>query len=161
MYPLKFNPILKSTIWGGEKIIPYKEIESQQALVGESWELSGVSSNESVVANGEFAGMTLPQLIERDGAGLLGKANYERFGLEFPLLVKFIDARQDLSIQVHPDDVLAGTRHNSKGKTEMWYVVSADEGAHLRSGFSRKVTADEYVASVETTPSPTFCPTIV
>ncbi len=149
MYPLKFNPILKSTIWGGEKIIPYKEIESQQALVGESWELSGVSSNESVVANGEFAGMTLPQLIERDGAGLLGKANYERFGLEFPLLVKFIDARQDLSIQVHPDDVLAGKRHNSKGKTEMWYVVSADEGAHLRSGFSRKVTADEYVASVE------------
>jgi len=144
MYPLKFNPILKSTIWGGEKIIPYKEIESQQALVGESWELSGVSSNESVVANGEFAGMTLPQLI-----GLLGKANYERFGLEFPLLVKFIDARQDLSIQVHPDDVLAGKRHNSKGKTEMWYVVSADEGAHLRSGFSRKVTADEYVASVE------------
>lgn len=88
MYPLKFNPILKSTIWGGEKIIPYKEIESQQALVGESWELSGVSSNESVVANGEFAGMTLPQLIERDGAGLLGKAYYERFGLEFPLLVK-------------------------------------------------------------------------
>ncbi len=135
---------MKSTIWGGEKIIPYKEIESQQALVGESWELSGVSSNESVVANGEFAGMTLPQLIERDGAGLLGKANYERFGLEFPLLVKFIDARQDLSIQVHPDDVLAGKRHNSKGKTEMWYVVSADEGAHLRSGFSRKDLLSDY-----------------
>lgn len=149
MYPLKFEPILKSTIWGGEKIIPYKEIESSQKLVGESWELSGVKNNESVVANGEYAGMTLPQLIEREGARLLGKANFERFGLEFPLLIKFIDARQDLSIQVHPDDELAARRHGTKGKTEMWYVMDADEGAHLRSGFARKVTPDEYVASVE------------
>lgn len=149
MYPLKFEPILKSTIWGGEKIIPYKEIESSQKLVGESWELSGVRNNESVVANGEYAGMTLPQLIEREGARLLGKANFERFGLEFPLLIKFIDARQDLSIQVHPDDELAARRHGTKGKTEMWYVMDADEGAHLRSGFARKVTPDEYVASVE------------
>lgn len=149
MYPLKFNPILKSTLWGGEKIVPYKEIESNQKNVGESWELSGVKGNESVIANGELSGTTLSELIAREGEQLLGKANYERFGNEFPLLIKFIDARQDLSIQVHPDDELAAKRHSSKGKTEMWYVMSADKGARLRSGFAREITAAEYVASVE------------
>ena len=148
MYPFKFKPILKSTLWGGEKIVPYKQIESDRKQVGESWELSGVKGNESVVANGELAGTTLPELIAREGAALLGKANYERFGGEFPLLIKFIDARQDLSIQVHPDDKLAWERHHSKGKTEMWYVVAADEGAHLRSGFATKVTPEQYEASV-------------
>lgn len=135
-------------LWGGEKIAPYKQIETRQQLVGESWELSGVKGDESVVAEGPDAGMTLPQLIARDGAQLLGKENFERFGEEFPLLVKFIDARQDLSIQVHPNDEMAWERHRSKGKTEMWYVVAADEGAHLRSGFSRQVTPAEYEASV-------------
>lgn len=149
MYPFKFKPILKSTLWGGEKIIPYKEIESNQTNVGESWELSGVKGNESVVANGELAGTTLPELIAKEGDRLLGRANHERFGGEFPLLIKFIDARQDLSIQVHPNDELAQRRHGSKGKTEMWYVMSADKGARLRSGFARKVTPEEYVASVE------------
>lgn len=144
----KFQPILKTIIWGGEKIVPYKQIVSDQKTVGESWELSGVKDNESVVAEGPDAGMTLPALIARDGARLLGRKNYERFGGEFPLLVKFIDARQDLSIQVHPNDTLAWERHQSKGKTEMWYVVAADEGAHLRSGFSRRVTPAEYEASV-------------
>lgn len=144
----KFQPILKSTIWGGEKIVPFKGLASDQKSVGESWELSGVRGNESVVAGGADAGMTLPELIARDGARLLGKANYERFGEEFPLLIKFIDARQDLSIQVHPNDELAWERHRSKGKTEMWYVVAADEGAHLRSGFARRVTAAQYEASV-------------
>lgn len=144
----KFEPILKSTIWGGEKIVPYKQIASDRKMVGESWELSGVRGNESVVAGGPDAGKTLPELIARDGAALLGRANAERFGAEFPLLVKFIDARQDLSIQVHPDDKLAAERHRSKGKTEMWYVVDTDEGAHLRSGFSKQVTPAEYEASV-------------
>lgn len=144
----KFQPILKSTIWGGEKIVPYKHIASDQKQVGESWELSGVKGNESVVAGGPEAGTTLPGLIARHGAALLGKANAERFGQEFPLLIKFIDARQDLSIQVHPNDELAWERHKSKGKTEMWYVVSADKDAHLRSGFSKQVTPAEYEASV-------------
>ncbi len=144
----KFRPILKSTIWGGEKIAPYKQIATDQRQIGESWELSGVAGNESVVAEGPDAGMTLPELIARDGAALLGRANAERFGAEFPLLIKFIDARQDLSIQVHPDDRLAAERHRSKGKTEMWYVVAADEGAHLRSGFAKRVTPAEYEASV-------------
>ena len=144
----KFQPILKSLIWGGEKIAPYKGIATDQRNIGESWELSGVKDNESVVAEGPEAGTSLPELIARHGAALLGKANYGRFGEEFPLLIKFIDARQDLSIQVHPNDELAWERHKSKGKTEMWYVVSADKDAHLRSGFSKQVTPAEYKASV-------------
>ena len=135
-------------LWGGDKIIPYKGIVSDAKSVGESWEISGVKENESVVAEGPDAGMLLPELIKRDGAALLGKANLERFGEEFPLLIKFIDARQDLSIQVHPNDEQAWERHRSKGKTEMWYVVDADPGSSLRSGFAKQVTPEEYEASI-------------
>ena len=116
--------------------------------VGESWEISGVKDNESVVAEGPDAGMKLPELIARDKGALVGQSNYERFGKEFPLLIKFIDARQDLSIQVHPNDKLAWERHQSKGKTEMWYVVDADPGSRLRSGFAKQVTPDEYEQSI-------------
>ncbi|MFR9496470.1 MAG: type I phosphomannose isomerase catalytic subunit [Rikenellaceae bacterium] len=149
LYPMKFRPILKSLIWGGEKIIPFKGVESDQKMVGESWEISGIAGDESVVANGELSGRTITELLEQYGAELIGAANYERFGNEFPLLIKFIDANEALSIQVHPDDELAGERHNSKGKTEMWYVVDSAEGARLRSGFAKKVTPEEYVKSVE------------
>lgn len=145
----KFRPILKSMLWGGEKILPYKGMESQQKQVGESWEISGVKGDESVVAGGKDDGMTLPELIARDGAALLGAANHERFGGEFPLLIKFIDAREDLSIQVHPNDEQAWERHRSKGKTEMWYVVDADEGSSLRAGFAKQVTPEEYEKSIE------------
>ena len=144
----KFEPILKSMLWGGEKLIPYKGIESTAHSVGESWEISGVKGNESIVAEGPDAGMSLPQLIARDKGALLGQNNYERFGKEFPLLIKFIDARQDLSIQVHPNDKLAWERHLSKGKTEMWYVVDADPGSRLRSGFAKQVTPEEYEQSI-------------
>ncbi|MBR3884526.1 MAG: class I mannose-6-phosphate isomerase [Bacteroidaceae bacterium] len=144
----KFRPILKSMLWGGEKLIPYKGIASDMKQVGESWEISGVKDNESVIAEGPDAGLTLPQLLERDGAKLLGVKNYERFGNEFPLLIKFIDAREDLSIQVHPNDKQAWERHQSKGKTEMWYVVDAEPGSRLRSGFAKKVTPEEYEASI-------------
>lgn len=144
----KFKPILKSMLWGGEKIIPYKGVESTMTSVGESWEISGVKDNESVVAEGPDAGMKLPELIARDRGALVGQSNYERFGKEFPLLIKFIDARQDLSIQVHPNDKLAWERHQSKGKTEMWYVVDADPGSRLRSGFAKQVTPDEYEQSI-------------
>ncbi len=149
LYPLKFRPILNSAIWGGERIIPFKGLESEQKMVGESWELSGVAGSESIVSEGELEGLSITELIREYGASLLGKANFERFGEEFPLLIKFIDAKGDLSIQVHPNDELAAERHNSKGKTEMWYVVDKSEGACLRSGFAKSVTADEYVASVE------------
>lgn len=150
MYPLKFKPILKTLVWGGEKIAPFKNITTDQHNIGESWELSGVRNNESVVANGPLAGRTITELIREYKGGLIGKANYEKTGEEFPLLIKFIDARQDLSIQVHPDDELAAKRHNgSKGKTEMWYVISADKDAHLMSGLSRKITPEEYVERVD------------
>lgn len=150
MYPLKFNPILKSIVWGGEKMRQYKGIDTDQKNIGESWELSGVAGNESVVANGEFAGRTITELIREFGSELLGRHVYETYGEKFPLLIKFIDARDDLSIQVHPDDTLAAARHNgSMGKTEMWYVVDADKDAHLMSGLSTEITPEEYVSRVE------------
>ena len=150
MYPLKFNTIFKTVVWGGEKIAPFKGIETEQHNIGESWELSGVKGNESVVAEGGLAGKTIAELAQTYKGELLGEKVYAKTGTEFPLLIKFIDARDDLSIQVHPDDALAGERHNgSKGKTEMWYVVQADDNAHLMSGLTRKITSEEYAAKVE------------
>ena len=150
MYPLKFNPILKSMIWGGEKLRQYKAIDTDQKNIGESWELSGVPGNESVVSNGEFAGRTITELIKEYGPELLGRHVYETCGEKFPLLIKFIDARDDLSIQVHPDDAMAQEVHDQPfGKTEMWYVVSADKDAHLMSGLSAEITPEEYVSRVE------------
>ena len=150
MYPLKFQTIFKTVVWGGEKIAPFKGVETDQHNIGESWELSGVKGNESVVAEGALAGKTITELAAEYKGCLLGEKVYARTGTEFPLLIKFIDARDDLSIQVHPDDELAGARHNgSKGKTEMWYVVQADEKAHLMSGLTRHITPEEYAAKVE------------
>ena len=149
MYPLKFEDIFKTVVWGGEKIAPFKGVQTDQHNIGESWELSGVKGNESVVANGPLAGHTITELACQYKEALLGKKVYEATGTEFPLLIKFIDARDDLSVQVHPDDTLAGARHTgSKGKTEMWYVVQADEGAHLMAGLSRQTTPQEYESKV-------------
>ena len=149
MTPLKFEPILKTIVWGGEKIAPYKGIETEQKHIGESWELSGVAGNESVVADGPLKGKTIAQLVKEYKADLVGKHVYENTGDEFPLLIKFIDALTDLSIQVHPNDELAAKRHNgSKGKTEMWYVVDAEPGAHLLSGLTEKITPEQYAAKV-------------
>ena len=149
LYPLKFEPILKTIVWGGEKIAPYKGIETEQKHIGESWELSGVAGNESVVAEGPLKGKTIAQLVKEYKGELVGEHVYENTGDEFPLLIKFIDALTDLSIQVHPNDELAAVRHNgSKGKTEMWYVVAADEGAHLLAGLTEKITPEQYAAKV-------------
>lgn len=149
MYPLKFRNIFKTVVWGGEKIAPFKGVETDQHNIGESWELSGVKGNESVVAQGTLAGRTIAELAQEYKGELLGEKVYAATGAEFPLLIKFIDARDDLSIQVHPDDALAAVRHNgSKGKTEMWYVVQADEKAHLMSGLTRQITPEEYAAKV-------------
>lgn len=144
MKPFRFAPILKSLIWGGNKIAAYKRTGTELPDIGESWELSGVEGSESVVVGGEYAGYTLPQLIAKLKDRLVGRKVYERFGEEFPLLVKFIDARDDLSIQVHPNDALSKARHGKNGKTEMWYVVDADKGAHLKAGFSQPITPAEY-----------------
>ncbi|KAA6318400.1 Mannose-6-phosphate isomerase ManA, partial [termite gut metagenome] len=144
MYPLKFEPILKQTLWGGDKIIPFKKLNNPTTGIGESWELSGMENNESIVANGVYKGYTLTEILRKHREELVGEANYARFGNRFPLLIKFIDAKQDLSIQVHPTDDLAKKRHNSNGKTEMWYVVEADKESKLRVGFSKQITPKEY-----------------
>lgn len=149
MYPLKFQPILKSVIWGGQRILDFKNLSVEQEKVGESWEISDVPGDVSIVANGQFAGKSLQELLQTYKGQLVGENNYQRFGDRFPLLIKFIDAQDDLSIQVHPDDELANKRHNSMGKTEMWYVIDNTEGkAHLRSGLRQPLTPDEYAAKV-------------
>ena len=145
MYPLKFEPIFKTIVWGGEKIAPYKGVETEQEHIGESWELSGVKGNESVVANGALKGRTIADLVKEYKGRLVGEHVYANTGDEFPLLIKFIDALSDLSVQVHPNDELAAVRHNgSKGKTEMWYVVDAEPGAHLLAGMTEEITPEEY-----------------
>ena len=146
LYPLKFKTIYKDKIWGGQKIRTYlhKDFGSLPNC-GETWEISGVKSDVSVVANGNLAGESLAGLLEKHKEELVGKNNYERFGNVFPLLVKFIDANEDLSIQVHPNDELAKKRHNSFGKTEMWYVVEADPGSTLIAGFNKELTQQEYL----------------
>ncbi|WP_435314810.1 type I phosphomannose isomerase catalytic subunit [Cellulophaga fucicola] len=149
MYPLKFNPILKERLWGGTKLrdVLHKPIETD--ITGESWELSTVKGDVSVVSNGDLAGTSLQDLINTQTNDLLGKSVAERFGKEFPILIKFIDAKQDLSIQLHPNDELAKKRHNSFGKTEMWYVMDADQDAELIVGFNKDVAKEEYAASIE------------
>ncbi len=146
IYPLKFKPILKDKIWGGNKLKTWlnKDI-SHLPNCGESWEISGVQNDVSIVANGFLAGNTLQEIIEIYMGDLVGDKIYEKFGIEFPLLIKFIDANDVLSIQVHPDDKTAGERHNAFGKTEMWYIIQADEGAELISGFNREVDKKVYL----------------
>ena len=149
LYPLKFYPILKERLWGGTKLgtLLGKELESD--LIGESWELSGVTGDVSIVANGSFKGTTLTDLINRFPEEILGKSVLERFGKEFPILIKFIDAQKDLSIQLHPNDELARKRHNSFGKTEMWYIMDADKDAELIIGFKEDISKETYVESLK------------
>ena len=149
IHPLKFHPILKERLWGGTKLkeVLNKPIESD--ITGESWEISTVPGDISVISNGSLKNTSLNSLIDTSPELLLGKSVVERFGKEFPILIKFIDAKQDLSIQLHPNDALAKKRHNSFGKTEMWYVMDADAGSELIVGFNKNVTKEEYSASLE------------
>ncbi len=146
---IKFEPLLKQTLWGGSKIIPFKHLDAQLDIVGESWEISGVKDNETIVANGPFKGMSLNQLVREQKELLVGKENYQRFGDEFPLLIKFIDACQDLSIQVHPTDETAHRQGKSRGKTEMWYVLESTPGAQLYNGLKQQITPEQYKEMVE------------
>lgn len=143
LYPLRFEPILKPTIWGGDKIGTYKDMDKCPQNIGESWEISGVKGFVSVVSNGHLAGKNLNELISRYRELFVGESVYQRFGNEFPLLIKFIDARDNLSIQVHPNDEVARKKHQSNGKTEFWYIIDAQENAFLYSGFNKKITAEE------------------
>lgn len=146
----KFNPILKTTIWGGDRIIPFKGLQAGLSEVGESWEISGVTGNETTVESGPDKGLTTNELLHKYGSALLGERNYRKFGDTFPLLIKFIDARQDLSVQVHPDDEMAQRLGYRFGKNEMWYVVKCDKGARLANGFSRPVDPAEFDSLLET-----------
>lgn len=145
LYPLKFKPILKQTIWGGEKLKNKSQNAHLRDSIGESWEISGVEDNLSVVQEGYLAENTLEELIEVYMGDLVGDKVYEKFGIEFPLLIKYIDARQDLSIQVHPDDKTAKERHNAYGKTEMWYILEAEPEAGLVMGFNKTTDKTEFL----------------
>ena len=152
----RFEPLLKQTLWGGDKIIPFKHLSVSLDHVGESWELSGVSGSETIVADGPDKGKSLNQLVREQKDRLLGKDNYDRFGNEFPLLVKFIDAQKDLSIQVHPNDEVAHRHGKPRGKTEMWYCLGdretsrqRDEKPFIYNGLKQKITPEQYTQMVE------------
>lgn len=147
LYPLKFSPIYKERIWGARRLqtVFGKHLPSGDAPIGESWELSGVDGDVSKVGTGALKGNTLSELIEIYMGDLVGDSVFDRFGEEFPLLIKLIDANDYLSIQVHPNDALAASRHNAYGKTEMWYVIDCEPGATLYLGFNQSVTREKYI----------------
>lgn len=148
-YPLQFDPILKERIWGGEKLHSVLNKPITSKITGESWELSAVDGDVSTIANGEWKGKPLTTVIDEFPDELLGTAIHKRFGKQFPLLFKYLDAKEDLSIQVHPNDALAKERHNSFGKTEMWYVMQADPNAKIIVGFKENSSPEEYLKSLE------------
>ena len=143
-YPLLFEANLHSVIWGGRQLRPFKGLEATDEPIGESWEVSAVPSSISVVSNGQWKGKDLVSLIEEYPNEILGKSVNEKYHGKLPLLVKFIDAERDLSIQVHPNDEMALREHGKMGKSEMWYVIKAEEGAHLYAGFKQEITKKEY-----------------
>jgi len=145
LYPIKFHPILKEKIWGGEKLKNILNKDCHLPNIGESWEISDVEGDTSIVANGEFKNLSLKDLLNTYKDDLIGKKNYKQFGNTFPLLIKFIDAKEDLSIQLHPNDEIAAKRHNSFGKTEMWYVMQADLNSNLMVGFNQEMTSEKYL----------------
>lgn len=149
MYPLLFEDNLHELVWGGTKLKPLKGMPSDSQPIGESWEISAIEGCESVVKNGMWTGRTLGSLVKEQGPALVGERVFQRHGTEFPLLVKFIDAAHDLSIQVHPNDALSRVRHGKLGKTEMWYVMHAEPGASLLTGLKERLTPDEYERRVQ------------
>lgn len=149
LYPFVFELNLFEIVWGGNRLKPLKGLPADTQPIGESWEVSAVPGKESIIANGPLAGMPLTRLVETYGAEVLGKSVAQRYGNQFPLLIKFIDAASDLSIQVHPDDALAGERHGCMGKTEMWFVMDARPGAFLYSGMNQPISKYEYRKRVE------------
>lgn len=149
MNAFKFKPLLKSVLWGGDRIKRYCGIETDLTSIGECWMISGVPGHETVVSEGEDAGKSLSDLISKYGESLVGARILEKYGCRFPILIKVIDAKEDLSVQVHPDDVLAEQLHNSFGKSEMWYIVEADPESKLYTGFSKNIDKSEYFRLIE------------
>ena len=149
LYPFKFEPIIKDKIWGGQKLQQLLNKPTSSYEAGESWEISDVQGDTSIVSNGTMAGTSLKSLMELHTTDILGHKNFKQFGTKFPLLIKFIDAKADLSVQLHPNDALAKERHNSFGKTEMWYVVQADSDSNLIVGFNQPMTKELYLEKLE------------
>ncbi len=150
LYPLKFKPIFKDKIWGGQKIKTELNLDfGNLPNCGEAWLMSGYEDEQTVVANGFLAGNELNEVVEIYMGELVGDKNFDRFGNEFPLLIKFIDSNDWLSIQVHPDDELARKRNIGSGKSEMWYILGADKNAELISGFNKKTHKEEYLQNLE------------
>jgi len=150
LYPLKFEPLLKEKIWGGSSLVSiYKKSGNPGLKYGESWELSAVSDNLSIIKNGFLAGNNIEELIEVYMGDLVGDTVYEKFGIEFPLLIKLIESESDLSLQVHPNNELALKRHNAYGKTEMWYIMEAKNNARIHTGFKKKTSREEYLNAVK------------
>lgn len=149
LYPLKFHPILKDKLWGGDQLNELKNIQSPIPKLGESWEVSAIPNDVSVVCEGPLKGTSLTDLITTYGEQLLGSKVTEVFGKKFPLLIKYINAAQDLSIQVHPDDRMALRRHNSFGKTEMWYIMDAEPEARLILGFKEQSDKDAFAKAIK------------
>ncbi|WP_179333612.1 type I phosphomannose isomerase catalytic subunit [Winogradskyella costae] len=147
-YPIKFEPILKEKIWGGEKLATLLNKNSNSKSVGESWEISGVDDNISVVANGIYKGQKLNDLIKTYKSDFLGASNIATFGENFPLLIKFLDAKTNLSVQVHPDDAMAKIYHNSFGKTEMWYIMDSDDDAEIILGLKNETIEKKVLADI-------------
>ena len=148
MKPFRFTPLLKQTLWGGHRIVPFKKLESNLENVGESWEISGVPGRETIVDGGLYHGKSLNELIAELKEKLVGEANYKRFGNEFPLLIKFIDTELPLSIQVHPTDEIAHKHGKERGKTEMWYMMESAPDASILVGLKKKITPEQYKAMV-------------
>lgn len=148
MKPFRFTPLLKQTLWGGHRIVPFKKLESNLENVGESWEISGVPGRETIVDGGPYHGKGLNELIAELKEKLVGEANYKRFGNEFPLLIKFIDTELPLSIQVHPTDEIAHKHGKERGKTEMWYMMESASDASILVGLKKKITPEQYKAMV-------------
>ncbi|MEO8515223.1 MAG: type I phosphomannose isomerase catalytic subunit [Flavobacterium sp.] len=155
-YPLIFEPILKDRIWGGTKLHSLLNKTLSTPTTGESWEISTVPGDISIIKNGLLEGTTLNDLVAKYPQEVLGRAVYKKFGNQFPLLFKFLDAQEDLSIQLHPNDELAKKRHNSFGKTEMWYVMQADENSRIIVGFKENSSPDEYLRHLENKTLPTI-----
>lgn len=149
LYPFLFEPNLHVVVWGGNQLRPYKGLEPSNESIGESWEVSAVPSSTSIISNGEWKGKDLISVINENSEAILGKSVNEKYNGKLPLLVKFIDAKRDLSIQVHPNDEMAMREHGKMGKSEMWYIIKADEGAHLYAGFKQEITPEEYQKRVE------------
>lgn len=150
LYPLKFTPILKEKIWGGQKLVDILgKTKGKKEKIGESWEISGLQEDVSVVSNGFLQGNSLQEIIEVYMGDLVGEQVYNKFGEEFPLLIKFIDAQDVLSVQVHPDDETAGKKHNAYGKTEMWYIIQSEKDAELINGFKSETDLSSYHTALQ------------